>query len=197
LLELEEDMELPVQITFRDMTPSPAVEAHIRERVGDLERYFDKIMACRVVVGASSRRQRNGRQYHVRVDLTVPGREIVVKRDPAEHHAHEDILVAVRDAFDATRRQLADRAHGARGGNKAHATPGHGRVARLFKDDGYGFILSSDGEDIYMHRNAVAGGGFDALSEGDEVRYVFHPGEGEKGPQASTVSAIGKHHLVP
>jgi ribosomal subunit interface protein len=190
-------MQLPVQITFRKMAPSPAVEAHIRERAEGLERYFERIMACRIVVEASARRQHKGRLYHVRVDLTVPGREIVVKRDPLEHHAHEDILVAIRDAFDAVRRQLEDHARSARGDIKAHEIPSHGHIARLFKEKGYGFIVSSEGDEIYMHRNVVAGSGFDALSEGDEVRYTVHEGEGEKGPQASTVVSIGKHHLAP
>lgn len=190
-------MQLPLQITFRHMAPSPAVEAHIRERADALDRFFGRIMACRVVVEASARRQQKGKLYHLRVDLTVPGREIVVKRDPSEHHAHEDILVAVRDAFDAARRQLEDYARSSRGDVKAHGTPSHGLVARLVKAEGYGFIRSSEGGEIYMHRNAVVGGGFDALAEGDEVRYVVHEGEGEKGPQATTVVAVGKHHLAP
>lgn len=190
-------MQLPLQITFRHMAPSPAVEAHIRERADALHRFFRKIMACRVVVEASAHRQHQGNLYHVRVDLTVPGREIVVRRDPPEHHAHEDVLVAVRDTFDAVRRQLEDYARTVRGDVKAHETPSHGRVTRLFKAEGYGFIQSSEGEEIYMHRDAVAGGAFEALAEGDEVRYVVHEGEGEKGPQASTVVPLGKHHLTP
>jgi ribosomal subunit interface protein len=186
-------MQLPLQITFRHMDPSPAVEAHIRERADGLHRFFDRIMACRVVVEASSRRQHKGKIYHVRVDLTVPGREIVVKRDPSEHHAHEDILVAVRDAFDAVRRQLEDHARGARGEVKTHEEATHGRIVRLFKEQGYGFIQASGGVEIYMHRNAVTNSTFDALAVGDEVRYVVHEGEGEKGPQASTVVLVGKH----
>ena len=189
-------MQLPLQITFRQMPPSPAVEAHIRERAEALERFFPRITGCRVVVEASTRRRRKGRIYHLRIDLTVPGREIVVSRDPPEHHAHEDILVAVRDAFDAARRQLEDHVREARAETKSHEAPNHGRVARLFKDEGYGFIISSGGDEVYMHRHAVVGAGFDALSEGDEVRYALHEGEGEKGPQASTVMAIGKHHPV-
>jgi len=190
-------MQLPIQITFRKMAPSPAVEAHIRERAAALEHFYGRIMACRVVVEASMRRQHKGNLYHLRIDLTVPGHEIVVKRDPPEHHAHEDILVAVRDAFDAARRQLEDHARAVRGDFKSHETPNHGRIERLLKEEGYGFIRSSDGDEIYMHRNAVVGAGFDALSEGDEVRFVVHEGEGEKGPQASTVVPIGKHHLAP
>jgi ribosomal subunit interface protein len=116
-------MQLPLQITFRKMGTSPSVEAHIRERAEALERHFDRITACRVVVEQSGRRQRKGKLYHIRIDLTVPGREIVVKRDPPEDHAHEDILVAVRDAFDAARRQLEDHARVARGDVKSHGAP--------------------------------------------------------------------------
>jgi cold shock CspA family protein/ribosome-associated translation inhibitor RaiA len=190
-------MEIPLQIGFRGMAPSPAVEAHIRERVDGLERYFDRIIGCRVVVEASGRHQRKGKLYHLRVDVIVPGREIVVKRDPPEHHAHEDVLVAVRDAFDAARRKLEDHARDVRGDTKVHETPSHGHIARLFKKEGYGFILSSEGDEVYMHRNAVADDGFDALSEGDEVRFVVHEAEEEQGLHASRVVAIGKHHLAP
>jgi len=116
-------MKLPLQITFRHMDPSPAVDARIREHAAALDKYFDRIMGCRVVVEASGKQHHQGNLYHVRVDLTVPGREIVVKRDPPEHHAHEDVYVAVRDAFDAVRRQLEDHARTARGDVKSHPAP--------------------------------------------------------------------------
>lgn len=190
-------MQLPVQITFRNMGPSDAVEARVRERAEGLERYFPRIMACRVMIEAGGRQHHKGKIYHVRVQLTVPGNELVVQRDPPEHHAHEDIYVAIRDAFDAARRQLEDEARRLRGQEKVHAVPAHGRVARIFKDGGYGFIAGAEGEEIYMHRNSVVQGSFDALNVGDEVRYVVHTGEGEKGEQASTVVPLGKHHLPP
>jgi ribosomal subunit interface protein len=190
-------MELPIQITFRGMGSSEAVEARIRERAEELDRFYDRIMRCRVAVESSHRHQQKGRLYHVRVDLTVPGGEIVVKRDPSEHHAHEDVYVAIRDAFDAARRQLEDHVRRARGESKAHEAVEHGKVARLIAGEDYGFIATADGQEIYMHRNSVVGGAFDKLRVGDEVRFVVHAGEGEKGPQASTVVPIGKHHLSP
>lgn len=188
-------MQVPLRITFQNMPPSPAVEAHIRERAEALDRFFPNIVSCRVAVKSSARQHRQGKMYHLRIALTVPGHEIVVKRDPPEHHAHEDILVAVRDAFDAARRQLEDYARRVRVDTKTHEVPPHGRIAALLSD--HGFIQSSDGQEIYMHRNAVLGGKFEELSVGDEVRYALHEGEGEKGPQASTVTPIGKHHLDP
>ena len=188
-------MQVPLQIIFQDMPVSPAVEARIRERADALERFFPNIVSCRVAVEASSHRHRQGKLYHVGVVLEVPGHDIVVNRNPSEHHAHEDIFVTVRDAFDAVRRQLEDYARRQRVDTKTHETSAHGRVSRLLPD--YGFIQSSDGQEIYMHRNAVTAGKFDDLSEGDEVRYHLHEGEGEKGPQASAVILIGKHHLDP
>jgi ribosome-associated translation inhibitor RaiA len=117
-------MQVPIQITFRNIDSAPAVEALIREHAGALEQYFAGIIACRVVVEESTRRQHQGKLYHLRITLDVPGREIVVNRDPAEHHAHEDILVAVHDAFAAARRQIEDYARTARGDIKTHGTPG-------------------------------------------------------------------------
>ena len=188
-------MQVPLRIAFQNMPPSPALETHIRERAEALDRFFPGIVSCRVAVESDARQHRQGKLYHVRIVLTVPGREIVVDRDAPAHHAHEEALVAVRDAFDAARRQLEDYARRLRVDTKTHEPALHGRVSRLFPD--YGFIRSSDDQEIYMHRNAVAAGKFDELAEGDEVRYHLHEGEGEKGPQASTVVPIGKHHLGP
>lgn len=185
-----------LQITFRNIDASAAVEAKIRERARELEQFFDRIVSCRVVIEAPNRR-RHGDLFHIRVELKIPGKEIVVKRDPPEHHAHEDIYVAVRDCFDAARRQLEDHVRRRRGDVKAHEVPAHGRVASLMAERDYGFIDASDGTEVYFHRNAVANGGFEKLVVGDEVRFSFHPAEGEKGPQASNVVAIGKHHLPP
>jgi ribosomal subunit interface protein len=185
-----------LQITFRNIDASPAVEAKIRERARELEQFFDRIVSCRVVIEAPNRR-RHGDLYHLRVDLKVPGKDIVVKRDPPEHHAHEDIYVAVRDSFDAVRRQLEDHVRHRRGDVKAHDVPSHGRIASLVAERDYGFINASDGAEVYFHRNAVANGGFEKLQVGDEVRFSFHSGEGEKGPQASAVVPVGKHHLPP
>jgi ribosomal subunit interface protein len=110
-----------VQITFRDIDPSPALEAKIRERVARLERVFDRLTSCRVIVEAPHRQHTQGKLFHIRIDVTLPGHEIVVGRDPAEHHAHEDARVAVRDAFDALRRRLDEHARRQRGAVKAHA----------------------------------------------------------------------------
>jgi ribosomal subunit interface protein len=188
---------MTLQITFRHMDPSPALEERIRQRVEELYQFYDRIVACRVVVEEQHRRQQQGNLFHIRIDLTVPGREIVVGRDAGVNHAHEDAYVAVRDAFDAARRQLEDYVRDRRGEGKLHSVPDHGRVARLLPDRDCGFIVTPGGEEIYFHRNSVAGGGFDQLEVGTEVRFVAQAGESANGPQASTVVPLGKHHLPP
>jgi len=190
-------MQAPLQITFRHMDSSEAVAARIRERAGELERFFDRIISCRVVVECRHPRRRQGNLFRVRVDLKIPGREIAVGRDPAAHHSHEDVYVAIRDAFDAARRALEDHVRERRGEVKLHAVPEHGRIARLLPERDGGFILTSDGNEIYFHRNSVANSGFDKLAVGDEVRFVAQHSESAVGPQASTVVPVGKHHLPP
>jgi ribosomal subunit interface protein len=190
-------MQLPLQITFRHMDSSEAVAARIRERAGELERFFDRIMSCRVVVECRHPRRHQGNLFRIRVDLKVPGREIAVGRDPAAHQAHEDVYVAIRDAFDAARRLLEDHVRERRGEVKLHAVPDHGRIARLLPAQNCGFILSAEGNEIYFHRNSVTNGGFDKLAVGDGVRFVAQHSESAEGPQASTVVPLGKHHLPP
>ena len=187
-------MEQPLQITFRDIPHSDAVEAGIREKAAKLEQFCDRIMSCRVVVEAPHGHHHRGKLYHVRVDLTVPNAEIIVNRSPSEHHAHEDVYVAIRDAFDATRRQLQSYVRKQRGKVKSHELPHHGKVSSLVPGGDYGRIQTSDGRDIYFHRNSVINGDFDALETGNEIRFTEEAGE--DGPQASTVHIIGKHHIV-
>jgi ribosomal subunit interface protein len=190
-------MTPPIEISFRDMDSSEAVEARVRERVEKLERFFDRALACRVVIEARHRSSRKGKLYNVRLHLSMPGKDVVVGHEHKRDHAHEDVYVAIRDAFNAMESQLKSQAQVMRGKVKAHEVPPHGRIARIFVEDGYGFIESSDGQEVYFHRNSVTNDGFESLSVGDEVRYSSQQGESEKGAQASTVVLIGKHHLPP
>lgn len=135
-------MKHPLQITFRHMDTSPAVEARIRDEVDSLEQHFGRITSCRVVIEEPHRRQR-GNEYHISIDLHVPGSQIVVNHEPVgpatavggrmpeeepekeawkkegdEHPEHKDIYVSIRDAFAAARRQLDDYAEKLRGETK-------------------------------------------------------------------------------
>lgn len=113
-------MQLPLQISFRGVSRSLAIESNIRAHVARLERHCDRITSCRVIVESPHRRHHQGNVYHVGIHLTVPGDELVVSHEPAEDHAHEDAYVTLRDAFDAARRRLEDHARRQRGAVKMH-----------------------------------------------------------------------------
>jgi ribosome-associated translation inhibitor RaiA len=114
-------MEKPVEISFANVQPSPAIEKAIRERAAKLERFYDRIVSCRVVFEALQKKHRKGNLFQVKIFLVVPGREIVVDRTGPKDHAHEDWKVALRDAFDAATRQLEEHARKLRGDVKTHA----------------------------------------------------------------------------
>ena len=184
-------MQSDVQITFRDIPPSDAISARIRERVAKLEEFHGRLTHCRVVVEAAKRREK-ATDYQVRIDLTLPGGELVVSRDHRNRKPADDMYVAIRNAFDAMERRLKSNARRRRGEVKTHEAPPHGTVVRMFPD--HGFISTPDGE-LYFHRNAVADDGFEKLEVGAEVRYVLAPDDGDMGPQASTVQPL-RHQVA-
>jgi ribosomal subunit interface protein len=187
-------MQQPLQITFRDIPPSENVEAVIREKAEKLDQYFEKIMTCRVTVESPHSHNHQGQLYHVTVDITVPGNELVASRSHDKNHAHEDVYVAIRDAFDAAIRQLQQYKRKLKNKVKTHETPAHGQVTELAPDQDYGRIKTSDGRDIYFHRNSLVRGEYGELEVGSEVRFVEE--SGDEGPQASTVHVVGKHHIT-
>ncbi len=150
--------------------------------------------SCRVVVEQLHRHKHRGNLFNVRVDVTVPGTELVVDHEHRKDHAHEDAFVAARDAFDAVRRQLQDFVRRERGNVKTHDVPPHGRVVELYPHMDYGKLDTPDGRLIYFHRNSIVNGDFDKLEIGTEVRFVEEMGD--EGPQASTLTIVGKHHII-
>ena len=187
-------MKQPLEITFRDIPHSDAMEADIREKAAKLDQFYDHIMACRVMVEAPHGHHHKGNLYHVRIDLTVPDGELIASRAPKEHHAHEDAYVAIRDAFDAIKRQLQDYARKQRGKVKSHEVSPHGSITELIPMQDYGRIQDTEGRDIYFHRNSVVDADFDSLEIGDEVWFTEEMGDA--GLQASSVHIVGKHHPV-
>jgi ribosomal subunit interface protein len=187
-------MQQPLQITFRDIPQSESVEEVIREKAAKLDQFFEKIMSCRVTIESPHSHQHQGRLYHVTVDITVPGTELVASRSADKNHAHEDVYVAIRDAFEAAKKQLLQYKRKLKNKVKTHETPSHGMVSELIGEQGYGRIHTSDGRDVYFHRNSLVRGEYGDLEVGSEVRFVEE--SGEEGPQASTVHVVGKHHIV-
>lgn len=177
-------MKMPVQVVFRNMDKTPWIEDMILEKASGLERFHHHIIGCRVVVELPHRRHHQGNRYQVRIDLSVPEKEIVVTRSD-EHKEHEDIVASVRDAFDSAKRQLEEYSQKRRGDVKAHAEAPYAKVVRLFLEEEYGFIETIDGRELYFHAHSVLNGDFSKLVPGVHVMFVEE--NGDNGPQASTV----------
>ena len=181
-------MKIPLQITFRHMDHSPVLESRIRDLAGRLEKFSPQIMHCHVVIEAPHQHQHQGQVFDVHVDLTVPGREIAIRRAGPADPSHTDPYVALRDAFRAVRRKLQDYERERRQDIKTHAEMPHGRICELHPEQNCGRIETDDGRFVYFHRNSVLGHAFEKLTPGTEVRFSEEPGE--VGPQASTVHVI-------
>jgi cold shock CspA family protein len=188
-------MKLPLQVSFHNLERSQTVEDRMREEAAQLDEFCDHIISCRVVVDVPHRHHVTGNVYQVRIDIKVPGEEIAVTHEPAEHDPfYENVNVAIRDAFASAARRLEDYVRRQRTDVKHHAAPAHGRVVKLFSDPGFGFIETPEGREIYFHANSVLGEKFADLAVGTEV--TFAEEMGDKGPQASSVRIVGRHHHV-
>jgi cold shock CspA family protein len=199
-------MQLTPTITFRGVERTSALESDILTRVRKLETYYPGIMGCAVLVALVQRHHEAGNRYHVRIDLTVPGEEIVVAHDAGLHATAQDIdaekltkvaesdperkhaRVAIREAFDIARHRLQDYARRQRGAVKTATRQARGRVSQLFPIDEYGYIEAEDGHEVYFQKSSALKDMFGRLAVGSAVSFVEEPGE--KGPQASTVKLL-------
>jgi cold shock CspA family protein len=204
-------MKSQVQITFRNVQPSAEIEEWIRDEVAKLDTLYGRVMGCRVAVEVPHRHHKRGWPYHIRIDLTVPGGEIVVKRQPslnarARHLGereikkkaevnipHKQLRLAINDAFKAAGRRLQDYARRQRGDVKSPSLLPKARVSKILPQEGYGFLTADDGRVIYFHKNSVLGRAFPRLKVGTAVKFVEELGE--KGPQASTVRIVSKQRI--
>lgn len=205
-------MQIPLQITFRNIPASLVVQEWIQAEAQKLENFYHPIIGCRVALGVPHKHSRKGFQYGVRIDLTLPGGEVVVKHQsdlrsrafqegigemPKKLEVgipHKNLRLAIDDAFRVAGRRLQDYARKQSGRVKTHEAVPMARVSRIMSDEGYGFLVAEDGREIYFHREAACWNrGFPRLRIGTLV--TFTEEQGEKGAQASTVRIAGKHSL--
>lgn len=204
-------MPSQLQITFRNMKPSKDAEAWIREAAAKLDNLYSQIMGCRVELQLPHRHHKKRGLYHLRIDLTLPGGQIVVKREPSlsprarqlgerrirksseVRTTHKDLQLAINDAFRTVGRRLQDYARRQRGDVKSRSSLSKARVSKILAKEGYGFLTSDDGREIYFNQNSVLAHAFPRLKVGTTVRFAEEAGE--KGPQASTVHIVPKHRI--
>jgi len=187
-------LETPVQIDFQGMEANAAMREAVVDRIAVLEQRFGRITAGRIVVIAPTARHQTGGIYEIHIHLSLPdGREVNVARTPQNDERHADSAYAINDAFKRARRRLQDHVRKLQGKVKTHEAGPSGAVVRIDAGGGFGFIGTSDGREIYFHRNSVRNDGFPRLEVGTRVTFAEEPGE--KGPQATTVRIAGKHAM--
>jgi len=187
-------MQTPPEIEFQGMTGTPQIENAIAKHVAQLEQRWGRITACRLVLKGPGQHHRTSGLYEVHIHLALPdGREVNVERTPPADERHADLTFALDDAFKHARRQLQDQVRRAQGQVKHHDGLPIGTVVRIDPSGEFGFLETSDGQDVYFHRNSVLDGAFSRLHVGSRV--TFAEELGEKGAQATTVKLLGKHGL--
>ncbi|HVP99502.1 MAG TPA: HPF/RaiA family ribosome-associated protein [Roseiarcus sp.] len=188
-------MQTPVEVVFRHCDATDEIRSEIAAQVERLEKFSPRITSCRVVVTGPQTRHRSGGLFQVELFIAMPEhKDIVVDKQHADTPEREHALVAIREAFAAAARQIEDAMRDMRSEVKSHVAESHGRVAKFLAGNDGGFIETADGREIYFHRHSVLDDAFDRLSVGSEVRFV--EADGVKGPQASTVRLVGKHHVT-
>lgn len=94
------------KIVFRGIDHSTAVVEAVQKRLQKLERYSDEIHSLRVVLESPHKNHSKGKVFHVGLEVLIPSHDIQVTRDQHDKHEHEDLYVAIRDAFDALERRI-------------------------------------------------------------------------------------------
>lgn len=183
-------MQVPLKLQFKDVDQTPDLERRIRSKVDRLERHCDYLISCRVLVERPHRHEQSGNPYRVRIEASVPpGHDIVVAKDPGDNDLSDSLVTVINNAFTAAERQIKELVERQRREVKTHDVP-RALVVRINRKQGFGFVRTVDGRELYFHRNAFLNGEFDHLEVGTEVR--FEEEMGEDGPQATTVHVLGK-----
>lgn len=187
-------METPIEIMFDQMDPSPGLRARVRMHAEALERFAARIERCRVVI---ARRQGDdqGDRFSVHITVDLPGSDTCPMSIRSKDETHPNVQAALRQAFDSVVRLLEDHMPVWSNEIPRHKAPSLGRVVRLFKDEGFGFVETSEGEIYFSHDN-VADDAFDRLEVGDQVRLVAMDRSSEDGRQAATLYPVDRHRPV-
>ncbi len=185
-------MQVPLEVSFRDVKKTPDLDSLIEEKTAKLEKVCNHMTSCRVAVEKPQKHIRTGSPYRVRIEINVPPtHKVIVKREPGDGEMHDEIGTVLRDAFDAARRQLKDLVEQQQGEVKTHPMQeAQAVVAKIFRDEGYGFLKTINDREVYFHKNSVLKNDFDRLEIGTGVRYIEETGE--KGPQATSVFIVDK-----
>lgn len=181
-------METDPKIVFEQMDTSDALRERVLQELADLEQIYGRITSARVSLSAPPREHKKGYLYRTNIHLVLPGgREVAVSHNPQAGRAEHDMYSSIQDAFEAARRQLRDEVRQMEGKVKTHAggVEQIGQVIRIFPEDGYGFIVTPSGHEVFFSQKKVKHNGFGQMQIG--TRVYFEEEMGDKGPLATTV----------
>jgi ribosomal subunit interface protein len=190
-------MQIPPEITFRNIEHSAAAEAAIRDHIARLERIYERMTACRVWVDQRNQNLTETIPPVVHIEISVPGRkDIVIAHDPGhlqQKYQTPDLHNAINEAFRIAERRLTKYKDKLTDHNRAERHEAvhefHGQIAEVTPEQDFGFLITKEGGLLYFHRNSLLNGNFDDLQRGDEVSYVEMMGD--TGPVAHKVRRIG------
>lgn len=181
-------MQVPVQITIRDVPHYTSVEKHIYRKAQKLNQFCKQLIACNIVLEQVQKHQNNGKLFNVRIYVSLPRKiELVIN-----HNQNENMYIAIRDAFEDMTRKIEEASQKLKGDIKVHPTLLEGHIVRLFNYDDFGFIESFDGTEYYFNAGNVAHPHFSQLEVGNGVRFIEMLGD--EGPQAHRVKLIKQRH---
>lgn len=188
-METTEDRlpQVPLELAFHNLDRAEWAEDDVRKRVAKLARLHDRLNAVRVRIELDGRQNRAGNVFTVHIELSVPGRDLVVSREPRRtqrRYRNPTLQTAIADAFDAAERQLVTRKRQVNEEVRYDEPGVKGEVSQIFPERDHGFLLTNTGSQLYFHRDS-ADGSFDLLRRGDSVHYVETVGD--TGPVATRV----------
>jgi cold shock CspA family protein len=183
-------MQVPLEIFYKDVNKTESLDMLIREKADKLEKICSNITSCSIAVEKPNATTRQRNPYRVRITLNVPpGHEIAVSKEPADNDKDSPLPTVIRNAFSAVEKQLRKLVQLQREEVKKHPEQEvRAIVTKIFPDEGYGFIRTINGREIYFHKNSVVNEDFGQMQEGTGVRFVET--DGDKGPQATTVQIV-------
>ncbi|HBN13621.1 ribosome-associated translation inhibitor RaiA [Pseudohongiella sp. SYSU M77423] len=94
------------QVVFHNLEQTEAIVDAVNKRIDKLRRFCSDIIGGRVVLDSPHNNHHKGKVYSVTLELHTPNKPVVVTQEQHDNHAHEDLYVAIRDAFNAAERQL-------------------------------------------------------------------------------------------
>lgn len=179
-------MQVPLQITMRNIDHSEAVEERIRMKANKLNQFSEQIISCEVVVERSQANRNSGVLHNIRLHVAMPRKNLVVNRNE-----QENLYTAIRDSFENMGRKVEETARMMQGDVKSHEPIVQGEIVRLFKDDRFGFIETNVGDEYYFNEDSLMNHSFVHLQVGMPVHFIEKVGD--EGLIACRVSVRRNH----